>query len=174
MTREETQRILAIIASTYPNFKVENKGMTVDVWHKVLENDSYEKIEASLYAYIRKDNSGFAPTIGQLLNSFEEITDDTTSGAEAWSMVYKAICNSAYESEKEFDNLPVSVQKAVGSPQDLKRMATTPSLNVEVEKSHFLRVYSAVKQREKNERMVGISLVNSIEQHARKELTSGE
>ena len=68
---------------------------------------------------------------------------------EAWSLVNKAIRNSAYNSVEEFEKLPPLVQKAVGLPSSLREWAMTENLNKEVIMSNFQRAYKIELQREK-------------------------
>lgn len=70
----------------------------------------------------------------------------------AWEMVQKAIRNSGYHAEEEFEKLPEIVQKSVVSPSQLKEWALTENLNVEVVSSNFMRTYRVERARE-NERI---------------------
>ena len=67
---------------------------------------------------------------------------------EAWSLVRRAISNSTYNAEQEFERLPEAVQRAVGSPANLREMAALDIERVEtVEQSHFIRAYDAAIKR---------------------------
>ena len=67
---------------------------------------------------------------------------------EAWSLVRRAISNSTYNAEQEFERLPEAVQRAVGSPANLREMAALDIERVEtVEQSHFIRAYVAAIKR---------------------------
>lgn len=145
MTREETVKIIRIMCDCYPNYKPNNLSETVDVWHMMLEEYPYESIAVSLKAYVLSDTSGFAPSIGQLVQKMQSITQkEELNEMEAWSLVQKAIRNSGYECESEFAKLPPNVQKAVGSPYTLREWALTEHLNKEVVGSNFMRSYRSV------------------------------
>ena len=93
---------------------------------------------------------------------------------EAWTLVSKALRNGYYGAEEEFAKLPPIVQKAVGSPAQLRMWATTDESSVEsVISSNFMRTYKAeVKRAEEYARlpedvkalMQNMSPMNRIEQ----------
>lgn len=103
MTREETKKIVMIISASYPNWKPQDLKFTVDTWALMLEEYDYNQIAVALKAYIASDTSGFAPSIGQLIDKMHILTyKNEMNELEAWNMLYKAICNSGYNSECEF------------------------------------------------------------------------
>lgn len=148
MTREETVKIIRIMVDSYPNYKPNDLSETVDVWQMMLEEYSYQEVSVALKAYILSDDSGFAPSIGKLVSKIHTMTaPQELNEMEAWSLVYKAICNSTYNSVSEFDKLPPLVQKAVGLPDSLREWAMTENLNLEVVMSNFQRSYKIELQR---------------------------
>ena len=68
MTREETVKIIRIMVDGYPNYKPNDISETVDVWQMLLEEYSYKQVSAALKEYILTENTGFAPSIGQIVN----------------------------------------------------------------------------------------------------------
>lgn len=142
MKREETVKIIRIICDCYPNYKPNNLTETVDVWNMMLSDYTYEQVSVALKAYILADTNGFAPSIGQLVdrvNTF--IQPQELNELEAWSLVYKAIRNSSYNSEYEFSMLPDMVRKAVVTPNQLRTWAMDENFNEQVVSSHFIRCY---------------------------------
>ena len=142
MKREETVKIIRIMCDCYPNYKPNNLTETVDVWNMMLSDYTYEQISLALKAYILADTNGFAPSIGQLVdrvNTFSQPQE--LNELEAWSIVYKAIRNSGYNSEYEFSILPGLVRKAVGTPNQLRTWAMDENFNEQVVSSHFIRCY---------------------------------
>ena len=150
MTREETKKIIMVIASSYPNFRPNDLRQVVDTWHMMLEEFKYGEIAVALKTYILTDTSGFAPSIGQLVGKLKAITDTgELNEMEAWAMVSKALRNGYYGAEQEFAKLPPVVQKAVGNPSQLRNWAMTDVDSVEnVIQSNFMRTYRAVLKRE--------------------------
>lgn len=150
MTREETVRIIRILVDSYPNYKPNNISETVDVWHMMLDEYSYQQVSVALKAYILSDNSGFAPSIGQLVDKMQSIQQpQELNEMEAWALVSKAIRNSGYNSVEEFAKLPPIVQKAVGLPDQLRVWALDEHFNEGVVRGHFINCYKVVLERER-------------------------
>lgn len=147
MDREEAKRIVQIICTTYPNYHPENLSDTVNVWHLMLEDFTYQEISVALKAYILTDASGFAPSVGALVAKVRR--DKGLNEMEAWSMVSRALRNGIHGAEEEFAKLPPVVQKAVGTPSNLRQWAQTDNLSVEnVIQSNFIKTYRSVAARE--------------------------
>lgn len=143
MTRDETKKIVMIIASTYPNWHPADMSSTVDIWASMLESFTYQQIAAALKAFILSDTSGFAPSVGQLIGLLDKVGNgQELSEMEAWLLVSNALRRSTYYAESEFEKLPEIVQKAVGSPSMLRNWAQTDMQSVEnVVQSNFMRTY---------------------------------
>lgn len=164
MTREETVKIIRIMVDSYPNYKPNDLSETVDVWQMMLEDYSYQEVAVALKAYILSDDSGFAPSIGKLVSKIHTMTaPQELNEMEAWSLVYKAICNSTYNSVSEFEKLPTLVQKAVGLPDSLREWAMTENLNLEVVMSNFQRAYKAELKRHEELQKIPQNLRQLIE-----------
>lgn len=150
MTRDETVKIIRIMCDCYPNYKPSNLSETVDVWNMMLEEYSYSQISMALKAYVHSDTSGFAPSIGQLINTIYTIQNpQELNEMEAWFLVSRALRNGYYGAIEEFNKLPPLVQKAVGSPDNLRNWALTDGKSIEnVVQSNFMRTYRTVVNRE--------------------------
>ena len=151
MTRDETVKIIRIMCDCYPNYKPSNLSETVDVWNMMLEEYSYSQISTALKTYVHSDTSGFAPSIGQLINKLHEVqSPQELNEMEAWLLVGKALRNGTYGAVEEFNKLPPLIQKAVGSPDNLRNWAQTDSESIEnVVQSNFMRTYRIVVNRAK-------------------------
>lgn len=148
MTWDETKNIVGIIKSLYPNWKTENMGLIVDTWHIVLEDFDYNAIQYAIKRYALTDKSGFPPSIGQLVGQLQSVSENgELSGMEAWGLVLRAMRNSGYNSQSEFDALPPTVQRAVGNPETLKSWALSDIDATSVLQSNFLRTYNAVAEK---------------------------
>lgn len=144
MDREETKKIIRIMCASYPNYKPADISETIDVWTNMLSEYSYEHIAVALKSYIATDTSGFAPSIGQLIQKANSLVrkDGELNEIAAWTLVSKALQNGYYGAEEEFAKLPLLVQKAVGSPEQIRMWATTDEKSVEtVIASNFMRAY---------------------------------
>lgn len=152
MNREEVQKILSIIDITFPNFNPGNITLLVNVWYTVMVDYTYKDIENALFTYISTNKTGFAPTPGQLIGEIVELKmPKQMSEIEAWGIVYKAICNSTYNSISEFNKLPNTIQRAIGSPDNLREMASMDIDTVKsVEQSHFIKCYRGEIEKERD------------------------
>ena len=150
MTREETVKIIRIMVDSYPNYKPNDISETVDVWQMMLSDYDYNLVAMALKAYILSDTSGFAPSIGQLVDKMKSITNpQELNEMEAWSLVCDALRNSGYNYAEEYAKLPPLVQKAVGLPTQLQAWALTENLNKDVIGSNFMRCYRIEVERQK-------------------------
>ena len=150
MNREETVKIIRIMVDSYPNYKPNDISETVDVWHMMLSDYDYNLVAMALKAYILSDTSGFAPSIGQLVDKIKSITSpQELNEMEAWSLVCDALQNSGYNYAEEYAKLPPLVQKAVGLPTQLQTWALTENLNKDVVGSNFMRCYRIEAERQK-------------------------
>lgn len=144
MTRDETKQFLMRISSVYPNWKPQaDLSFVTDTWHEYLVDYGYEEMKVALKTYIATNTSGFAPSIGQLIDKLHTIsTPVELSEMEAWSLVSRALRNGYYGAEQEFEKLPPLVQKAVGAPSQLRNWSQTDCESVEnVIQSNFMRTY---------------------------------
>ena len=150
MTKNEVIKLLMTIQTFYPNYQVENKEFTINAWYSIVGDCDYKPMEKALQAYITTDTSGFAPSIGQLLDKLHAIQNpQELNEMEAWSLVSKALRNGYYGAVEEFNNLPPLVQKAVGSPDNLRNWSQTDAKAIEtVIQSNFMRSYAAIVKRE--------------------------
>lgn len=150
MTKNEVIKLLMTIQTFYPNYRVENKEFTINAWYTIIGDYDYKLMEKALRTYITTDTSGFAPNIGQLLDKLHAIqSPQELNEMEAWSLVSKALRNGYYGAVEEFDKLPPLVQKAVGSPDNLRNWSQTDIKAIEtVIQSNFMRSYAAIVKRE--------------------------
>lgn len=126
MTRDEVIKSLMIIQAAYPNYNPPDKTITVNLWYGMLNDYSYNQVEAAIKAFIRTDRKGFAPGIGEVIEKLQLLfgNEEDLNPLEAWGIVLKAIKNSTYHSEEEFERLPDLIKKSVGSAMQLKEWAT--------------------------------------------------
>lgn len=153
MEKEDTKKLLAVIVASFPNYKPENTQFTLNTWHEMLKDYDKGIVFMALKAYIATDTSGFAPSIGQVINQISKLqAKEELTEIQAWGLVSKALRNGYYHSEEEFDKLPPTVQKAVGSPQMLQNWAMSDAGSIEtVVASNFMRTYNAVVKRQEME-----------------------
>lgn len=151
MTKTETAKLLYVVKAVY--YKSFEKMAAQDfdnmllAWEAVLSEYSYAECSYGLQIYLAAENKGFPPVPGQIIDCINKVRKkpelDMTA-LEAWALVRKAMSNSIYNSEQEFAKLPLNIQRAVGTPSNLREMAQLDIDRVEtVEQSHFIRTYEA-------------------------------
>lgn len=150
MTREETKKIVCIMMITWPHYKPELSNDTISIMHEMIGDLDYIQTCAALKAYAQTDTSGFAPSIGQIRAKQVEMTTAEEMGdGEAWALVRRAISNSAYFAQAEFDKLPEIVRQAVGSPRVLKGWAVSEEDHLDYARGEFIKMFRAAKARHK-------------------------
>lgn len=167
MTVNDARKIIAVMLVSYPNFKPIDTELMATTWADMLNEYSYEQVSVALKCYITTDTSGFAPSIGQLIDKLKTVEQpQELNELQAWGLVRKAINNSGYHSEEEFDKLPPLVQKAVGAPGQLKQWGMSDIESIEtVAQSNFMRTYRAVVKREDEVSRMPIEIRHLIQQN---------
>lgn len=165
MVREDIAKILAIMQAAYPNYRPADKTATLNTWFVIMQEYSYEDVSTALKMYITSDTSGFAPAIGQIIGMIQRVKQpEQLNEMEAWALVSRALRNDYYGAEEEFKKLPPLVQRAVGSPSQLRNWSQTDRESVEnVIQSNFLRTYRAVAVAEKETERMPQDVRNKIE-----------
>lgn len=156
MTRSETALIMAVLQTAYPSYyrgvsKAEADA-ALNLWAEMFAGDDYGTVEAAVKALIATKTDDWPPTIGAVKEKLLLVTRrQGMSEMEAWGLVFRALRNSLYDSKAEFERLPPDVQRAVGSPNQLREWAMMDSETVQsVVASNFMRGFrtNAVRQRE--------------------------
>ena len=170
MNREDTKKLLELISVYYPSYNPKDKSATLNAWAAMLPDVSYESMVEALKAFVRTSDSQFAPNIGQLLARLDSIQNGDVDDGEAWNLVYRAICNSAYNAEEEFAKLPEDIQETLHDPSQLREWAVS-DINgnaLQVIHSNFLKAFGQVKQRRKDTRRLTPDVRAQIESKAYK------
>ena len=174
----ETGKIITAITAAYPGY-FRNSTVTditnlVNTWNMVMADYTYEQVSAGLKIFLTSDTKGFPPSPGQVIDCILKIThpdsQNMTEG-EAWSMVRNAIERGIYHAEEDYEKFPEIVKKAVGSPSNIRSMASDEEFNEGVAKSLFERTYRQLKERERKDAKIPNdvkkliqSTINQIEQ----------
>lgn len=155
MTIEETGVIMDILTTAYPRFysrpDAPDRMKTLTLWAEMFIYDDVALVAAAVKALIETDAKGFPPHIGAVKEKLRLLTaGDEMTEAEAWGLVSKALRNSAYGSQEEFDKFPPVIKRIVGSPSQLREWGMMDSETVHsVVASNFQRSYKAIAQRER-------------------------
>lgn len=158
MQREEILSILNVIEDTY-DVKITN--ISAEVWFTALKDFDANDVKVAVFQYIRTGHYKPKPAdiIDLIVDSKVPEQPEGMGAMEAWSLVYKAICNSAYNSIQEFEKLPELAQKAIGSADNLRSHAIDADFNMGVAQSQFIKAYNTLLERKKNDYAMKIDAV---------------
>ena len=170
MSIEETLMIIAVLKAAYPHAF---KGMTrkdgeamAQLWLRQFASESYAEVDAAVNALIATRTAGYTPTIGEVKEQIQRIRkNNDLDELAAWALVSKACCNGIYGYREEFAKLPPDVQRAVGTPEQLKEWAQMDVETVQsVVASNFQRSYRTTVARRKDFEKLPASVQDVVEQ----------
>ena len=171
MTRDEFKILVKAMKAVYAQQTFLPDQDAFNVWYGMLKDLPYDLAQIAIQKHMLTEK--FPPTIADIRSHASGIVqpEEEMSELEAWARVYKAICNSAYHAEREFEKLPRTCQIAVGAPANLREWATMDSEKVvTVEQSHFIRNYRAAVQRCKDEAKLPAGMRQLIEETQKKHM----
>ena len=147
MDIEESRRIMAAIRTAYPTYYHDMSEseliQAVKLWAEMFADDPVRDVAAAVKAYMASDTKGFPPSIGQIKAKMRTITrnkTDTLTETTAWAMIRKAIANSGYHVQEEYERLPESL-KACVTPDLLRSWALDETSSEQVIASNLMRSY---------------------------------
>lgn len=150
MLKEETGQLLAILEVAYPNnyknASLEERRNTLSLYYDMFCEYPTPIIVQALKNYIKVNQ--YPPTIAGLQEQIDFLFNKQDP-AELWNLVKKAVCNSAYNSMKEFEKLPLVCQKWAGTHMTLKELSQVDidTLNT-VTRGQFMKTIGSLNQRE--------------------------
>lgn len=155
MNSNETIKILSVIKAAYPQWARElttaDAKAMVALWSSMLIDHKYDIVQLAIKKIIATNK--FPPSIAEVLEAVNFISSKGQSEMteiEAWGLVRKAINNSAYNAEEEFNKLPETIQRAIGSHNILYNWSQENIEGLEkVIGSNFMRSYKATNLRTK-------------------------
>ena len=163
MTREEFSIIVKGLKAVYTQQTFIPDKDAFNVWYELLKDIDYANCNVAVQRYIISER--FPPTIADI-RAYVFKNDKSNNGLNesyAWSLVRKAISDSSYHSEERFNELPETIQKAVGSANQLRIWATDGDFNDGVVQSNFLRSYRQVIETNQKMDILPQNLRNMIE-----------
>lgn len=153
MTRQETLILMSTLRAAYPQYYskqgMEDAKAAVNLWHMMFADDDAQLVAAAVKAFIATDTKGFPPVIGQIKAKLDMILREAygcgeLTPMEAWAKVQKAIRNSAWHAQEEFDKLPDTIRAVIVGPSALRDYAMMDSETVNsVVASNFQRSFTA-------------------------------
>lgn len=160
MDRTETIKILAVLKAAYPHAfkdmtKIDAEAM-LSLWERMFWDDNYAEVNTAIAALISTRTVGYSPTIGEVKEQIQKLRmHNTIDESEAWALVSKACRHGLYRSVEEFEKLPAEVQRAVGSPEQIRAWASMEEVTFQsVVASNFRKVFRIQAQRDKEMAML--------------------
>lgn len=145
--KDDFMKLATVLRAAYNSDKLMPDRQSAMVWYEMLKDIDYPVLMQGCYKLIQ--SSPYPPTIADIRASCASLQAvERLSDLEAWAMVRKALSNGVYGAEAEYNKLPPLVQKAVGTPANIREMAQADMESVAtVFQSQFLRAYRAEAQR---------------------------
>ena len=174
MNATETGKIMYILKAAYPMYyskiSAEEQKAIFALWLDLFKEDDVRIVGAAVKALIATDNKGFPPVIGQVKDKMHSLMYagiEAMTESEAWAMVKKAIRNGYYGADEEFKKFPASIQRIVGSPNQLREWAIMDSSEIDtVVASNFQRGFRNIEARTKEAELLPASVKNMVAQLA--------
>ena len=166
MTREEFGTIVKGMKAVYAQEGFIADQDAFDTWYALLGRFPYKAVTMAAQAHML--SSRFPPTPADINAQISKLrsgnADSLPSAEAAWALVRKAAQNSGYHAEAEYAKLPPMTQRAVGTFQNLQAWALMEMDEFEtVQKSHFVRAYRSLIEREKEEEKLPGSIRSVID-----------
>ena len=115
MDRHETLKLLGLLRKLYGRHAFggdDNAMETVSDWQELFADVPYDACALAAQLFVREDGRGYPPTPAQLFSKLAELGEAETRGEQqAWQLVARAVCNSAYHAGEEFLALPKTCGK---------------------------------------------------------------
>ena len=153
MTKEQFKVLVKAMKAVYTNPGFIPDQDAFDVWYSMLKDLDYAIASRAVQMHMQTVET--PPTVAGIRKQTAKLqadeSDDLNETA-AWSLVWKAICNSGYHAEEEFAKLPPVIQRAVHSPAQLREWALLENIDgktITVLQSDFQRTFRAEQQRER-------------------------
>lgn len=156
MNLKESKEILEALQAAFPSFYrgVPDSELPkiIKFWQEMFSEEPFGLVAAAVKALIATRVEGYPPTIGAVKEQIAKLTQpEQLSELDAWALVNKACQNGYWGFKEEFDKLPEVVQRAVGSPEQLRVWAQMDEDTVNsVVASNFMRTFK-VKQKQQRE-----------------------
>lgn len=178
MTKKETIQVLGVLHAMYPsqnNQTDEGLQIRAGIWNELFAEEPASVVMAAVKAYIANDTKGYMPGPGQIKEQIAIMTQENTlTEQEAWDIVLTALKNSTYNAGEEWEKLPDSIKRAVGSRNMLKSWASVNFSELHtVVASNFKRDYRAVVSEVRNLAKIPEAIRKIPEKTAPKQIGDG-
>lgn len=147
MNQPETRKILALVKTAYPSFKMPDseaeRQMVVNSWHLTLGDLPYDLVERAMLDYQRSP-AEFPPNAGQLRHLAIDRAAMVPNREQAWQMVLDHMRRHSY-----LDKAPLAAPdpvlqavRVLGGISALRKSETP-----EMDRAHFFKAYDTYRER---------------------------
>lgn len=151
MDREDTKKVLKILATAYPRYFANmDKGDKIDQVNLYLDmfgGYPTEAVVVALKSYI-KDNE-YPPSIAGLQKQIDLLLPDENNAVELWNILAKAVKRGSIVTQEEFNRLPKPIRTWCGDLAQLRElgMMDISAFNT-VTRGQFLKTVPVLVERE--------------------------
>lgn len=158
MTVDEFDILVKAMKAMYADPKFIADSTAYEMWYSLIGYMNYQTASEALQAHLR--TSTRLPAVADFVKyASQKSNPQALNAEEAWALVTKALRNGLYGAEEEYAKLPPAIQKAVGSPINLREWAQLEKDDVQgVQKSHFVRAYRTEMERAEQDRLLPLGL----------------
>lgn len=166
MTRDEFKILVKGLKSVYtqPSFIPDKDSF--EIWYELLADLDYKTCSNAIKKHMQMVEK--EPTPASIRKQIVSLQVDKEELNEmvAWQLVLKAMRNSIYHADEEFERLPRVVQKVVVNPGQLREWAMAENVDgtwMNVTQSNFMRTYRAESAKEKEMQKLSPDLLKLVQ-----------
>lgn len=160
MTKEETGKFLIMLAESYRDFKP--SPMKVEIYHETLGDINFSLIQKALAKILMSEESNFAPSIATIRRTCLSMVkpESEITASEGWGEVTRAISNFGWSRETEALASMSEVTRRVCKMLNWQEICQSEELGVI--RGQFMKMYSQVAEREKQDALIPANMKNLI------------
>ena len=161
MTQQEFAKIAAGLKAVWKKDFLTEKT-ELETWYRLLQDLPYDMASAAATKYMA--TATYPPKPADIRSGVAELTThDEMSAAEAFEIYWRAVCDSGYNAEARYRELPPLIQRCAGGPSQMRDIAVSSDTNHDVEKSLFMKQFETEKRRMRDEAMLPEELKKLIQ-----------
>lgn len=150
MDRDSVIKMLGLLKIAYPNSYKEITRDDANAMIALYQKQFFEYDSGIVMTAVEEliGSSKFPPSIAEIKEKVYSLTNDEKLPTDLWASLKKAISNSAYHSEEEFEKLPEECKMFVRNSRQLKELSQNDSeINNTVVKGQFLKQIETIQKR---------------------------
>ena len=152
MDKKQTIQMMGLIRASYTKYYAVASEQEIDdivmLWFTMLKEHDFLLVGQAVKAVIATNK--FPPTVAEVIEKINDLKfGESMSELQAWAYISKAIRNSTYHAQEEWEKLPEQLRTIV-TPYLLKSWAGMDGEDAEtVLQSNFMRIFRAKTERQK-------------------------